>query len=301
MAVLHAVKGPLQGQAFKIPDDRERVVVGRFEDRDLVIPDPGISRKHFVIERRADGAYLVDLGSLNGTLLNGDRISTAKLAHGDRIRVGQTELSYDETDSAVPPEAPSPEPDAERIEEALPDLVSGSDIDILAEGEPTSLTWPNLGESEKAEPVSETGPDVEKVEEAEPVPVTGSDNEEIEEAEPVSEDDIISTPRSERAPGSVSRFSAQTLALAIASHPEKKSPPAEEPPEAAPAAEDKGRCAMCGREVPSEEIDSGEGEGERTSDGYVCGNCAEKRKKSGKKRARDKTAKKKRRRVRKRR
>ncbi len=104
MGVLHAVEGPLRGRIFGIPE-RPRLIVGRYEIYDVVVPEPSISRKHFVLERRPDGLYLIDLGSLNGTQLNGLRISTAKLDHGDLIAVGQSVLCYDETDSRTPPVA----------------------------------------------------------------------------------------------------------------------------------------------------------------------------------------------------
>lgn len=102
MAVFHAIEGPLTGKTFGIPK-KQKVIVGRYEVYDLIVPDPSISRKHFALERRTDGVYIVDLGSLNGTLLNGTRVSTAKLTHGDRITAGQTVLVYDETDSPTPP------------------------------------------------------------------------------------------------------------------------------------------------------------------------------------------------------
>ena len=102
MVVLHAVEGPLRGRIFSIPE-KPRLIVGRYEIYDVVVPEPSISRKHFVLERRPDGIYIIDLGSLNGTQLNGQRISTAKLDHGDLITAGQSVLCYDETDSPTPP------------------------------------------------------------------------------------------------------------------------------------------------------------------------------------------------------
>jgi len=131
VAVLHAVEGPLRGQRFPIPN-KPKLIVGRYEVYDLIVPDPSISRKHFAFERRADGLYLIDLGSLNGTQLNGLRVSTAKLEQGDRITAGQTVLVFDESDSAVAPV---------EVEDDVGEIEVLSDDDILEDG-PISLDLP---------------------------------------------------------------------------------------------------------------------------------------------------------------
>ncbi|GFN36238.1 FHA domain-containing protein [Tepidimicrobium xylanilyticum] len=73
----------------------QEVFLGRGKDNDIVIKDPYISKKHLKIVEDEGGHYLVDLGSANGTYLNGDRIlDVVKLKNGDRIRVGQIEFLY---------------------------------------------------------------------------------------------------------------------------------------------------------------------------------------------------------------
>ncbi|MHC4506465.1 MAG: FHA domain-containing protein [Planctomycetota bacterium] len=137
MALLKAVEGPLRGQSFKVPE-KDRVVVGRYEIYDLVVPDPSISRKHFALEQRPDGMYLVDLGSLNGTQLNGHRVSTARLETGDKVAAGQSVLEFDESGAAggVPkierpvaaaPAAPEPAAGGavEEVVEVLPEAGGG--------------------------------------------------------------------------------------------------------------------------------------------------------------------------------
>ncbi len=74
----------------------EPVVIGRDPEADLTIADEKASRRHCVIEP-ADDAYRVrDLGSKNGTFVNGARVDTAPLSPGDRIRVGGLLLTFED-------------------------------------------------------------------------------------------------------------------------------------------------------------------------------------------------------------
>jgi pSer/pThr/pTyr-binding forkhead associated (FHA) protein len=69
-------------------------VVGRGQDADMRLPDTGVSRRH--IDIRFDGgvAVLHDLGSTNGTTVNGHRAQSWQLQHGDVVRLGHTVLVY---------------------------------------------------------------------------------------------------------------------------------------------------------------------------------------------------------------
>lgn len=71
------------------------LVVGRGESSDLVLTDPSVSRRHAMIRRR-DGEYAVeDLGSLNGTYLNGNRVTAPRtLRDGDNLRFGGTAAEF---------------------------------------------------------------------------------------------------------------------------------------------------------------------------------------------------------------
>jgi pSer/pThr/pTyr-binding forkhead associated (FHA) protein len=75
------------GETFRL--DGDGVTLGRAPDCDVVLDDRGASRRHARIERAADGGWLlVDLGSKNGTRVNGVAIRSARLREGDRIELG---------------------------------------------------------------------------------------------------------------------------------------------------------------------------------------------------------------------
>ncbi|HTX58534.1 MAG TPA: FhaA domain-containing protein [Verrucomicrobiae bacterium] len=73
----------------------ERALVGRSEECDIFLVDPSVSRTHAVVE--VDGAEPVvrDLGSTNGTFVNGDRIDTRALRSGDELTFGNTKMRFE--------------------------------------------------------------------------------------------------------------------------------------------------------------------------------------------------------------
>jgi len=80
----------------KIELEAACVTVGRGRDNDIVLADPACSSRHATIERGEQGYLLRDLGSKNGTLLNGRRIkSPVALSEGDEIFVGAATIVYD--------------------------------------------------------------------------------------------------------------------------------------------------------------------------------------------------------------
>ncbi|MCA1824484.1 MAG: FhaA domain-containing protein [Mycobacteriales bacterium] len=74
------------------------VVIGRGADTDLRLADTGTSRRHAEIRREGDDVFLVDLGSTNGTLVNGRAVERTRLMSGDEITVGQSRLVYQRDD-----------------------------------------------------------------------------------------------------------------------------------------------------------------------------------------------------------
>ena len=73
-------------------------VIGRDEVADIILDDPGISRRHCEVRVSNDGPHLItslrDLGSTNGTYVNGERITSRRLDDGDQITVGRTQAVF---------------------------------------------------------------------------------------------------------------------------------------------------------------------------------------------------------------
>jgi hypothetical protein len=70
----------------------EPLAIGRLPECGIVLSDPNVSRRHAEIRRSGDLVVLSDLGSTNGTRVNGAPIREQNLAHGDEITVGSTTL-----------------------------------------------------------------------------------------------------------------------------------------------------------------------------------------------------------------
>jgi hypothetical protein len=92
MAVLLVRDGAQAGARFLI--DKDVTTAGRHPDGDIFLDDVTVSRRHAEI-RREDTTFTVhDLGSLNGTHLNSERVQSAVLSTGDEIRIGKFRLIF---------------------------------------------------------------------------------------------------------------------------------------------------------------------------------------------------------------
>ncbi|MBQ74985.1 MAG: hypothetical protein CMQ20_08170 [Gammaproteobacteria bacterium] len=80
---LVADSGPEKGQVIPIMD---RVEIGRALECDIYILEPALSRKHAELELVGDDLLLRDLGSVNGTYVNGEKVDEVKLKDGDRMQ-----------------------------------------------------------------------------------------------------------------------------------------------------------------------------------------------------------------------
>ena len=72
--------------------DRERIVIGRGRKADLALAEATISRAHAAFGYDAGGFYIEDLGSTNGTLVNGARVTRQPLKNEDEIQMGKLVL-----------------------------------------------------------------------------------------------------------------------------------------------------------------------------------------------------------------
>jgi pSer/pThr/pTyr-binding forkhead associated (FHA) protein len=85
-------RGPNEGSTFRL--DAEATTVGRHPDSDIFLDDITVSRRHVRITRTGVTFELSDVGSLNGTYVNRQRVDRAPLHHGDEIQIGRFRLSF---------------------------------------------------------------------------------------------------------------------------------------------------------------------------------------------------------------
>jgi hypothetical protein len=88
---LAVTSGPMVGRVFRLT--KPRVVVGR-ADADFQLDDPEVSRRHCVVEVRGTTAFLTDLETTNGTMVEGERIASVELRHLSEFQVGATTLMF---------------------------------------------------------------------------------------------------------------------------------------------------------------------------------------------------------------
>src|ERR1700722_4315225 len=72
------------------------ISIGRSPNSSLVIDNPAVSHAHARIYQEADQLILEDFGSLNGTLVNGQRVHTARLKHGDSVLIGKHTILFED-------------------------------------------------------------------------------------------------------------------------------------------------------------------------------------------------------------
>jgi len=99
MAVLIGMSNTVKGAKFEL--DRDETFVGRQNQNHISIEDSSISGRHCSVVREGRKFTLVDLGSTNGTRLNGARVTKAPLKPKDIIQVGSVELMFDGQDVEV--------------------------------------------------------------------------------------------------------------------------------------------------------------------------------------------------------
>jgi serine/threonine-protein kinase len=120
---LNVIAGPQKGRSFTF-DQHDTFIIGRSEDAHFCLPqDRFFSRHHCILEIAPPQAFLRDLGSTNGTFVNGIRVETAYLKSGDRIQGGETVLEVVVSADPTPHEGVSPEA---RYDVTVPSIVTAA-------------------------------------------------------------------------------------------------------------------------------------------------------------------------------
>ncbi|MCP4498463.1 MAG: DUF4388 domain-containing protein [Deltaproteobacteria bacterium] len=125
---LRFISGKYQGGEFPLTDDAE-VVIGRGGELDIVLVEDMVSRKHAKINTGGGGIAIQDLGSTNGTFVNGERITRARLQEGDRVLIGTSILKLIAQAGASGPDVRDPTFQA-NAQNASANTMSGSLGDI---------------------------------------------------------------------------------------------------------------------------------------------------------------------------
>jgi pSer/pThr/pTyr-binding forkhead associated (FHA) protein len=90
--VLVVKRGPESGAKFVL--DNELTRVGRHPDSEIFLDDITVSRRHAEFLRSAEGYVVRDVGSLNGTYVNRERIDAVPLSSGDEVQIGKFKLVF---------------------------------------------------------------------------------------------------------------------------------------------------------------------------------------------------------------
>lgn len=107
MATLHIMNGPTKGRQVEVT--KPEIQLGRAEENDVVLNDPSVSSRHARITRTGQRYMFDDLGSTNGSRLNGEPVNRTQLAPRDIIALGSIEILFDGEDVDVPDREPRSE------------------------------------------------------------------------------------------------------------------------------------------------------------------------------------------------
>ena len=150
--IVHRPDGVIQ----ELPLDRDRTTIGRRADNDLCLAYPPVSAEHAVIVTIGEDSFLEDLGSTNGTLVNGERVAKHFLRDQDEIDVGRLKIVYVAHDDE-PTEAPAPLPARAEAASDEPTVVDIPVPEAAAEhvDEPMPVSDADEAADEEAAPADE--------------------------------------------------------------------------------------------------------------------------------------------------
>jgi adenylate cyclase len=160
---------PSVGKRWTYVLEKTLVRIGRANHCEVAVNDQLVSREHCHLQQTSEGLFLEDLNSVNGTLLNGQRITRVLLHPGDKIRVGVSEILLEQLREKEPsppteftkPKAPRPEP----LKEPEPKVSKANEPEPVREPEPVPPAKPEIGlgketkRPEKPEVVVSQGPE----------------------------------------------------------------------------------------------------------------------------------------------
>ncbi len=139
---LKFISGKYQGGEFALPSGKE-IIVGRSSDLEMVLVEDMVSRKHARIFWDNDQIEIEDLGSTNGTFVNGEKIKRATLKEGDRVLIGTSILKVIASERPVSA-APNIERSKENLETAAAATAQKTSVRTTMSGAIDEIPLPDL-------------------------------------------------------------------------------------------------------------------------------------------------------------
>ncbi len=94
VATLVIRQGPKKGSRIALEDGGQDVTIGRHPESSIFLDDVTVSRRHVLVQSTEDGFIVRDVGSLNGTYVNQERVEEQILNNGDEVQVGKFKLVF---------------------------------------------------------------------------------------------------------------------------------------------------------------------------------------------------------------
>ncbi len=94
---LRVISGPDKGLSFQLPQAGSETLGKSRQHNEICLHDPALARVHCQVEMEDGRVVLSDFDSETGTFVNGSRITKQELTHGDVVKIGDTELSFNQS------------------------------------------------------------------------------------------------------------------------------------------------------------------------------------------------------------
>lgn len=120
---------------------QEIVTIGRGSENDIQLLDTTVSQKHAKLMVKPDSLYIEDMGSTNGTYVNGQRIKRHRLKNGDLVMIGQHKLSFDQL--GAPDDTDEQEPTLQMSHNTIKQILFDSQAKPHSQARPDSkaINW----------------------------------------------------------------------------------------------------------------------------------------------------------------